>query len=157
MPPGTTISTSADSTLPRFRLFFGNCGTIISFRVGSTDANALVREFAASGEGPRLTDQMYDVVVPASELQNLPDYKLYIQTLLDGCPQEPYLVSSYPPFQKSGGEAKGTGSNGYDEGSAESCRRSVAFTHVSLCAHLTKRPVRTLALEKSDVMSQILR
>ena len=48
------------------------------------DATALVREFGANGEGPQMIDQMYDVIVPASELQNLPDYKLYVRTLLNG-------------------------------------------------------------------------
>ena len=47
---------------------FGNCATIISiaFRVSGDDAKALVREFAASGEGPRSAEQMFDVIVPAS-------------------------------------------------------------------------------------------
>ena len=46
----------------------------------------------------------YDVIVPASELQNLPDYKLYLRTLTDGRPQEPFLATSYPPFGKMGKE-----------------------------------------------------
>lgn len=65
---------------------------------------ALVREFGASGEGPRMTDDMYNIIVPASRLQNLPDYKLYVRTLLHGQPQEPYLVNSFPPFPKLGTE-----------------------------------------------------
>ena len=65
------------------------------------DAKALVREFAASGEGPRSAEQMFDVIVPANELQNLPDYKLYVRTLLDGRPQDPFLVQSFPPFPKT--------------------------------------------------------
>jgi hypothetical protein len=77
---------------------------LLSFRVSGTDAHALVREFAASGEGLRMADDMYDVIVPATELQNLPDYKLFLRTLLNGRPQEPYLVDSFPPFQKSGTE-----------------------------------------------------
>jgi hypothetical protein len=47
---------------------------------------------------------MFDVIVPASDLQNLPDYKLYIRTLMNGQPQEPFLVKAFPPFQKSGNE-----------------------------------------------------
>lgn len=69
------------------------------------DSKALVREFAASGEGPRTAEQAYDIIIPASELQNLPDYKLYVRTLLAGRPQEPFLVESFPPFSKSGKEA----------------------------------------------------
>ena len=81
---------------------FGNCATLVSFRVSGDDARALTREFGASGEGPRLADQMYDIVVPPSELQNLPDFKLYLRTLIDGRPQEPFLVRSFPPFENTG-------------------------------------------------------
>jgi hypothetical protein len=56
---------------------FGNCGTLISFRVSGEDANSLVREFGVSGEGVRTAEQSFDVIVPASRaaefagLQNL--------------------------------------------------------------------------------------
>jgi hypothetical protein len=30
--------------------------------------------------------------------------KLYVRTLLNGRPQEPYLVDSFPPFEKTGSE-----------------------------------------------------
>jgi hypothetical protein len=102
-----TIGTQTLSQLPEDTRasVFGNCATIVSFRVSGEDARELVREFAVSGEGPRTAEQMFDVIVPASELQNLPDYKLYIRTLLDGRPQDPFLVESFPPLLKSGGEA----------------------------------------------------
>jgi len=29
--------------------------------------------------GPRSAEQMFDLIVPATELQNLPDYKAYVQ------------------------------------------------------------------------------
>ncbi|HUS10751.1 MAG TPA: type IV secretion system DNA-binding domain-containing protein [Pyrinomonadaceae bacterium] len=101
-----TIGTQTLTQLPEESLaaVFGNCASIISFRVSGEDAKALVREFGASGEGPRMTEQMFDIIIPASELQNLPDYKLYLRTLLDGKPQEPFLVDSFPPFPKSGKE-----------------------------------------------------
>jgi hypothetical protein len=60
------------------------------------DAKALVREFAASGEGPRGAEQMFDLIVPATELQNLPDYKAYVRTLVNGRPEDPYLLQSFP-------------------------------------------------------------
>jgi type IV secretory pathway TraG/TraD family ATPase VirD4 len=99
-----TIGTQTLSQLPEETLaaVFGNCASIVSFRVSGDDAKALVREFAASGEGPRLATEMFDVIVPASELQNLPDYKLYLRTLLNGQPQQPFLVESFPPFPKVG-------------------------------------------------------
>ncbi|HEY4361445.1 MAG TPA: TraM recognition domain-containing protein, partial [Bryobacteraceae bacterium] len=103
---GLTIGTQTLTQLPdgAIEAVFGNCATIISFRVSGDDAKALVREFAASGEGPRLTEQMFDVIVPASELQNLADYKLYVRTLMGGKPVEPFLVDSFPPFPKLGNE-----------------------------------------------------
>jgi len=79
---------------------FGNCATILTFRVSGEDAKELVREFAASGEGTRLAEQMYDLIVPATELQNLPDYKLYVKTLIEGQPQEPFAAQSAPPLSK---------------------------------------------------------
>src|SRR6266540_168958 len=53
-----TLGTQTLSQLPSDSIaaVFGNCATIISFRVSGDDAKELVREFAASGEGPRLTD-----------------------------------------------------------------------------------------------------
>lgn len=99
-----TIGTQTLSQLPDASIsaVFGNCATIVSFRVSGDDAKELVREFAASGEGPRLTNQMNDLILPASELQNLPDYKLYVRTLLNGRPEEPFLVQSAPPLSNVG-------------------------------------------------------
>lgn len=77
---------------------FGNCATIASFRVSADDAKELVREFAASGEGPRLAGQMSDLILPVAELQNLPDYKLFVRTLEGGQPQEPFFVEAFPPL-----------------------------------------------------------
>jgi hypothetical protein len=95
-----TIGTHTLSQLPgtTIEAVFWNCATIVSFRVSGEDAKALVREFAASGEGPRTAEQAYDIIIPASDLQNLPDYKLYVRTLLAGQPLEPFLVHSFPPF-----------------------------------------------------------
>jgi hypothetical protein len=101
-----TIGTQTLSQLPgtTIEAVFGNCATIVSFRVSGEDAKAFVREFAASGEGPRTAEQAYDIIIPASELQNLPDYKLYVRTLLAGRPLEPFLVHSFPPLEKTGTE-----------------------------------------------------
>jgi len=97
-----TIGTQTLSQLPDSSIaaVFGNCATIVSFRVSADDAKALVREFAASGEGPRTAEQTFDVIIPASELQNLPDYTMYVRSMLHGRPQEPFLVQSDPPLSK---------------------------------------------------------
>jgi len=99
-----TLATQTLSQLPEDSLaaVLGNCATILSFRVSGEDAKTLVREFAASGEGPRLTDQMNDLILPVSELQNLPDYKLYARTLSEGQPQEPFLIESFAPLRAEG-------------------------------------------------------
>jgi hypothetical protein len=67
---------------------FGNCATLVSFRVGATDAARLKEEFA--------------MPFPASNLQDLEDYKIYVRTLAaaGGSPSGPHLVAAYPPFEK---------------------------------------------------------
>jgi hypothetical protein len=83
---------------------FGNCATSVSFRVSGDGAKALVREFAAGGEDPRTAEQAHDIIIPASELQNLPDYELYLRTLPAGRPLEPFRVHSFLAFEKTGME-----------------------------------------------------
>ena len=78
------------------KAIFGTCGTIGSLRVSGEGAEELVREFGVSGAGAKSAEQWFDRVVPASELHNLPDYKLYLRSLLRGTPQEPQRVSALP-------------------------------------------------------------
>ena len=54
------------------------------------------------------SDQMWEAIIPASELQNLPDYKLYVRTMLKGQPLEPFLVQSAPPLTGFGKPADAT-------------------------------------------------
>jgi hypothetical protein len=61
---------------------FGNCASLISFRVASSDADTLIHEFG--------------IVMPASELQHLDDFKAYIQTLLNGSPTDAHKVITFP-------------------------------------------------------------
>lgn len=103
-----TIATQTLSQLPESSLaaVFGNCATLVSFRVSAHDAKELVREFAVSGEGPRTLEQTFDPIVPVAELQNLPDYKLYVRTLDGNHPQEPFLVDSFPSLLANARSAK---------------------------------------------------
>jgi len=55
---------------------FGNCGTIISFRIGASDAEILTSEFGT--------------VVDSIDIINLPRYSVYIKLMIDG--------ESSPPF-----------------------------------------------------------
>jgi hypothetical protein len=53
---------------------FGNVASLASYRVDYDVAQTIVRQLAVSGEGPKTAEQIYDTIVPASELQNLPDH-----------------------------------------------------------------------------------
>lgn len=72
---------------------FGNCGTLASFRVSGDDATILAKEFAS------------DVI--ATQLENLPDYELYLRTLISSAGSNALMasdaqrVSSYPPFSNT--------------------------------------------------------
>jgi hypothetical protein len=75
---------------------FTNCATLVSFRVSGSDAERLKHEFA--------------MVFPASGLQDMPDYKVYVRTLKTDehgttRPAGPHLVKSYPPAKKMASDA----------------------------------------------------
>lgn len=101
---GLVVGTQTLAGLPErtVKSLFGNCGTIGSFRVSGEDADELVHEFGVSGAGARTAEQLFDLIVPASELQNLPDYKMYLRTLIDGRPRDPEQVSAFPRFSAVG-------------------------------------------------------
>jgi hypothetical protein len=96
---GLVIGTQTLSQFPESTVaaIFGNVASIASYRVSHNDAQALVRHFATSGEGPLSAD---DMVMPASVLQNLPDRTFYLQTLVGGHPHDPLRINAYPPLQK---------------------------------------------------------
>lgn len=64
----------------------GNCGTILSFRVGLEDAELLAP--AMSKHAGQLT--------PA-DLANLPNYTAYARVLIDGHPSRPFSLRTLPP------------------------------------------------------------
>jgi len=68
---------------------FGNVGTIISFRVGASDANDLQREF--------------EPVFDANDLVNLDNYYVYVKMSIDGVTSVPFSAKTLPaPENKSG-------------------------------------------------------
>lgn len=67
---------------------FGNVGTMITFRVGSDDADFLEKEYE-----PEFTPQ--DIV-------NLPNYKIYLKLMIDGITSRPFSAKTLPPMVKSG-------------------------------------------------------
>jgi len=65
---------------------FGNAGTIISFRVGGTDADFLVKEF--------------EPVFEANDLVNLDKYHIYIKLLINGITKPAFSARTLPPVAK---------------------------------------------------------
>lgn len=64
---------------------FGNVGTMITFRVGATDAEAFEKEFA-----PYFT--MDDIV-------NLSAYQVYLRLMIDGVGSKPFSAHTLPPVE----------------------------------------------------------
>jgi len=63
---------------------FGNVGTMVSFRVGATDAEELAKEFA-----PVFTEE---------DLVNLPKYEMYLKLMIDGVASAPFSARGLPPL-----------------------------------------------------------
>ncbi len=62
---------------------FGNAGTIISFRVGATDAEYLEKEFAP--------------VFTQNDIVNLPKYNVYLKLMIDGIAGDAFSATVLPP------------------------------------------------------------
>ncbi len=59
---------------------FGNCGTLISFRVGATDAEFLEKEFEPEFE--------------IQDLVNLPNYHIYLKLMVNGMTSRPFSATT---------------------------------------------------------------
>lgn len=68
---------------------FGNVGTIVSFRVGATDAGALVKEF--------------EPVFDANDLINLSNYNIYVKMAIDGVTSPAFSALTLPPYKEIAG------------------------------------------------------
>ena len=62
---------------------FGNAGTIISFRVGATDAEFLEKEFPP--------------VFVQNDIVNLPKYNIYLKLMIDGIAGDAFSATTLPP------------------------------------------------------------
>ena len=62
----------------------GNVGSIVTYRVGSTDAEILGKEFA-----PTFTEE---------DLINLPKYNVYLKLMIDGVASRPFSAVTLPPI-----------------------------------------------------------
>ena len=63
---------------------FGNVGSIVTFRVGSTDADFMETEFA-----PTFTPE---------DLINIPKYNIYLKLLINGVTSHPFSAVAMPPI-----------------------------------------------------------
>ena len=62
---------------------FGNVGTLVSFQVGSDDAEVLSLQF--------------EETVTPKDILSLPKYHAYSRLMIDGMPSRPFSVSTLPP------------------------------------------------------------
>jgi hypothetical protein len=62
---------------------FGNVGTLISFQVGSDDAEVLSLQF--------------EETVTPKDILSLPKYHAYTRLMIDGMPSKPFSVTTLPP------------------------------------------------------------
>ncbi|MCX6782210.1 MAG: type IV secretion system DNA-binding domain-containing protein [Candidatus Magasanikbacteria bacterium] len=62
----------------------GNVGSLVTYRVGSTDAEVLVKEFS-----PIFTEE---------DLVNLPKFNIYLKLMIDGVSSRPFSALSMPPI-----------------------------------------------------------
>lgn len=70
----------------------GNVGTIVTFRVGSTDAEILAKEFVP--------------VFVEEDLVNLPKYQIYLKLMIDGVASRPFSALTLPPLRGLMGSAE---------------------------------------------------
>lgn len=64
---------------------FGNVGTMITFRVGSYDAEVLEKEFYPTFE--------------AQDIVNLGAYQIYLRLMIDGIGSQPFSARTIPPLE----------------------------------------------------------
>ncbi len=69
---------------------FGNVGSIVSFQVGSDDAEPLSLQFE-------------EMAMP-KDILSLPKYHAYMRVLIDGIATKPFSVATLPPPKVEGGE-----------------------------------------------------
>ena len=71
---------------------FGNVGSIVNFRVGSEDAEFLVKQF--------------EPIFDANDLINIDNFNAYIKLMIDNHPSEPFNLTTYPPEKDNPETAK---------------------------------------------------
>ena len=70
----------------------GNVGSTVTFRVGSTDAEILAKEFTP--------------VFNEEDLVNLPKFQVYLKLMIDGVSSKPFSAMTLPPIGSATGSAE---------------------------------------------------
>jgi hypothetical protein len=65
---------------------FGNVGSVISYRVGTTDAEFLAKQFAP----------VFDI----EDLQFIPNWNMVVRMMIGGVPVQPFSMAGLPPLGK---------------------------------------------------------
>lgn len=68
---------------------FGNAGTLVSFRVGAMDAEALEKEF--------------EPVFMMNDIVNLPKFQVYLKLMIDGIAGDAFSATTLPPIPLTDG------------------------------------------------------
>jgi hypothetical protein len=63
---------------------FGNVGSMVTFRVGSEDAQFLAQQFSP--------------VFEAKDIMNVPNYNALVRILANGVPTKPFSIATMPPI-----------------------------------------------------------
>ena len=64
---------------------FGNVGTMVSFRIGSEDAEFLAKQ--------------YEPIFSAQDLINIDNYNAYLKLMINGTVSKPFNMVTYPPIK----------------------------------------------------------
>jgi CxxC-x17-CxxC domain-containing protein len=98
---------------------FGNVGTLVVFRVGAADAEALVKEFS-----PIFTEE---------DLVNLPKFNFCLKLMIDGVASNPFSARGLPPLPSGEKTHNETAVISYTRdhyaGSREDVERAIATWH----------------------------
>lgn len=83
---GLVATTQYSSALDQkvLEAILGNVGTLISFRVGATDAAILARQFG-------------NTIPAAADLVGLPNYQMYVKLMVDGEQTKPFSARTLSP------------------------------------------------------------
>lgn len=120
---------------------FGNVGTLVVFRVGATDAEALVKEFS-----PTFTEE---------DLVNLPKYNVCLKLMIDGVASNPFSARGLPPLpaeeKTQNEEAVIAYTRNHYAGSREEVERAIATWHEDEIIQAANKSEKTAEVRNAGV------